>query len=107
MPKFIQERVARVPSQNQRVTGGYLELALGGNHVLSLDSAQFQVLDPGAAHRDVFLPDATYCQGGWFWIRNIGGGNNLVIKNGVVTVATVSSGAGWHFVSNGIDWSPA
>ena len=57
MAKFIQDRVARVPSQNVRSTGGFVQLTLAGNHGVSTDSAQFQVLDPDGGARDVYLPE--------------------------------------------------
>lgn len=110
MAKFIQDRVARVPSQNVRSTGGFLQLTLAGNHGISTDSAQFQVLDPDGAARDVYLADVSRSAGAWFRFTNIGGaGGTLEIKTGPGAPALISlaNNESIFMVCNGFNWSPA
>lgn len=105
MAKFIQDRVARVPSQNIRCTGGSATITLTGPHALGTDAAQFQILDGGGSDRDVHLPDVTTSAGAWFRIANDGGTNNLVVKSGGVTVISLPPDAPAFFVCDGFTWS--
>ena len=105
MAKFIQDRVARVPSQNIRCTGGSVTAVIGGTLALSTDAAQFQVLDGGGSDRDVLLPDVTTSAGAWFRIYNNGGSNDLVVKAGPTTILSLPNDASVFFICDGFTWS--
>ena len=105
MAKFIQDRVARVPSQNIRCTGGSATITLTGPHALGTDAAQFQILDGGGSDRDVYLPDVTTSAGSWFRVYNEGGTNNLVVKAGASIIFTQPADSAVFYVCDGFTWS--
>jgi len=106
MAKFIQDRVARVPSQNVRSTGGFVALVLGGAHWIGVDSAQFQNLDGGGSHRDVNLPPPLTSVGAWFRICNKGGTHTLVVKKpDTTTLVTIAAGDTAVVFCSGFDWA--
>ena len=108
MAKFIQERVARVPMQGARATGGVVHLTLAGAHSISLSSAQFQAIDPDGSHRDIAIVPASSAPNAWFYIRNTGGaGGNLLVKDGAATVATIPNGIAAFVISDGTNWLAA
>ena len=109
MAKFIQDRVARVPTQNIRSSQGFVELALTGNHGLGIDAAQFQILEPNGSDRDVYLPPASVSLGAWFRIMNAGGGgDDLLVKTepGGPTIMTIANLEAGFLVCNGVSWTP-
>ncbi len=105
MAKFIQDRVARVPSQNIRCTGGFAGITLTGSHAIFEGSAQFQILDGGGSDRDVYLPDVTTSAGAWFRVFNAGGTNALVFKSGTTPILSQPANSAVFYVCDGFNWS--
>lgn len=76
---------------------------IAGAKTLALESSTFQIINGGASDRDVGLPAET--DGIWFWIKNSGASNALVVKDvGLSTIATVAVGEGALFVCDGASW---
>lgn len=105
MAKFIQDRVARVPSQNIRSTGGWAQTVLSGDTGLGVTSAQFQKLDGGGANRNVHLPGVAESAGVWFFVSNVGGSHDLVFLEGGVTVISLPSDEDGFLVCDGFNWA--
>ena len=76
---------------------------IAGDKTLELSDSTFQIINGGGSDRDVNLPAET--DGIWFWIKNSGGTNALVVKDvGAATIATVANGEGALFVCDGASW---
>jgi hypothetical protein len=76
---------------------------IAANKELVLSDSTFQVINGGASDRDVTLPAET--DGIWFWVKNSGASNALVVKDvGAATIATVAVGEGALFVCDGASW---
>jgi hypothetical protein len=78
--------------------------ALAGADTLTASSAEYQLLDPGGAHRDVTLPAAL--KGLTFTIKNTAdAAENLVIKNAAAaTIDTLGQNELGIFVCDGTNW---
>jgi hypothetical protein len=77
--------------------------ALSGNATLDHTSAHFQRFDAGASNRDVTLP--AIASGLWFCISNVGGSNNIVVKNaGGSTIVTLAPSRQAWVVSDAAVW---
>ena len=110
MPKFIQDRVARVPSQNIRSTGGYAFEVLAGPKGLDTTSPQFQLLDPDGGNVDLYLPPVDLSTGAWFRVGNVGGAlGTLEIKTDPAAPAILAlpNNAGVFLVCDGFSWAPS
>ena len=85
---------------------GDLTLTLGTN-TGTAPSPMFQLRDPNGSNRNVLLPLLTGTQsestGIWYFIRNTGSANNLVVKDstGVTTYATLAPGQWAWMLSSG------
>lgn len=85
---------------------GDLTLTLGTN-TGTAPSPMFQLRDPNGSNRNVLLPLLTGTQsestGIWYFIRNTGSANNLVVKDstGVTTYATLAPGQWCWMLSSG------
>lgn len=76
---------------------------IAGNKTLVLEDSTFQIINGGGSDRDVILPAET--DGIWYWIKNSGGTNNLVVKDdAAATIATIANGEGALFVCDGANW---
>lgn len=76
---------------------------IAGAKTLVLADSTFQIINGGGSDRDVNLPAET--DGIWFWIKNSGASNALVVKNdAAATIATVANGEGALFVCDGTTW---
>lgn len=73
-------------------------LALAGTHEHVLR------VDPGASNRDLTLDTPEQNKGRWYIVRHVGAANSVVVKDGVTTIATLSTGDVGLFVCNGVDW---
>ena len=88
------------------VLTGDLTLTLGTTTGTSA-SPMFQLRDPNGSNRNVLLPLLTGTQsesaGIWYFIRNTGSANNLVVKDstGVTTYATLGPGQWVWMLSSG------
>lgn len=73
---------------------GTFEVAtLAGAHTLTLASGQFQILDPGGAHRDVTLPTVAKHDNGYgiVVINAADAAENLVVKDAAAaTIGTIA-----------------
>lgn len=75
--------------------GGSTELTIAGAITLSETLGRLLLIDGGASHRDVLLPDAdrNFAPGGPYWVlKNVGATNNLVVKSGATTLRTLTPG---------------
>ena len=76
---------------------GVNDETIAANKELELSDSTFQIIDGGVADFDVTLPAET--DGIWFWIKNSGSTNALVVKDvGASTIASVAAGEGALFV---------
>lgn len=82
---------------------------LTGTYTLTFQSEQHQNLDPGGAHRDVALPAVVEEKKGCFFaIYNAAdAAENLVIKSGVTTIATIGQGESVLVVQSPTAWKIA
>jgi hypothetical protein len=59
---------------------------IAGDKTLVLSDSTFQIINGGGSDRDVTLPAET--DGIWFWVKNSGATNALVVKDvGAATIA--------------------
>jgi hypothetical protein len=86
-----------------QLLGGVRVATIAGNDTLTIASSTYQILDGGGSDYDVILPAED--DGIYFWIRNDGSTNNLVVKNdGAATIGTLLPGEGSLIVCDGTDW---
>jgi len=86
-----------------QLLGGVRVATISGNDTLTIASSTYQILDGGGSDYDVILPAED--DGIYFWIRNDGSTNNLVVKNdGAATIGTLLPGEGSLIVCDGTDW---
>lgn len=76
-----------------------LGVMTGDITLYALTSAQTQIGDAGSGNRNVALPSPTDNTGLEYWILNKGTSNNLVVKSGVSTIATIQPGQVGYFSS--------
>jgi hypothetical protein len=79
-----------------RALSAALTLAGLDEHILRLDA--------GASNRNVTLDTAAQNKGRWYIVRNYGAANNLVMKDGADTIATLAPGDVGLFACDGTDW---
>lgn len=79
-----------------RALAAALTLAGLDEHILRLDA--------GASNRNVTLDTAAQNKGRWYIVRNFGAANNLVMKDGADTIATLAPGDVGLFACDGTDW---
>jgi len=84
------------------VGNGVGVVALSGGLTLTSSSAHFHMLDPNGSNRDITLPSiiGPRSAGQWYFIRNSGSANNIVVKKGATTVATLTPGQ-WALIVSG------
>lgn len=68
---LLYKGVPSNPENGLRVRLGFNEETLSGTKVLNPQDAQFQMLDPSGAHRQVNMPLASASQGLFFRIENL------------------------------------
>lgn len=85
---------------------GCYEATIADTLTLDYTYEQDIILDGGAANRDVVLPaEDPDWKGVFYWVRNKGATNNLVIKDdGGNTIATVEPSESAKVISNGSAW---
>ena len=105
---FLTKALGRLTARI--ATPGSFEAAtLAGAHTLTLASGQFQVLDPGGAHRDVTLATVAKHDDGFFVLlaNSANAAENLVVKDAAAaTIGTVNqSEAGLFYVDAAGAWA--
>ena len=105
---FLTKALGRLTARI--ATPGSFEAAtLAGAHTLTLASGQFQVLDPGGAHRDVTLATVAKHDDGYFALiaNSANAAENLVVKDAAAaTIGTVNqSEAGLFYVDEAGAWA--
>lgn len=105
---FLTKALGRLTARI--ATPGSFEAAtLAGAHALTLASGQFQVLDPGGAHRDVTLATVAKHDDGFFVLvaNSANAAENLVVKDAAAaTIGTINqSEAGLFYVDSAGAWA--
>ena len=105
---FLTQALGRL-SARIATPGSFEAATLAGAHALTLASGQFQVLDPGGAHRDVTLPTVGKHDEGYFVLvaNSANAAENLVCKDAAAaTIGTVNqSEAGLFYVDSAGAWA--
>ncbi len=102
--KLSVDHEGRLSTNSVRVTVN--SETLTGNVTLEVTDASHQLLDPGAASRDVTLPDATEDDAGIaFAFKNKSATYNLVIKDfGGDTIITIGPELSATLIFDGTEW---
>ena len=88
-----------------RATGVNVETLGGAKSLNDAFDLQTQILDPGGANRDVNLPTGpTVNLKNYLVVNPTGSGFDLVLKDGVATVSTITSGNSAAVVYDGTNW---
>lgn len=86
-----------------QLLGGVRVASIAGNDTLTIASSTYQILDGGGSDYDVILPAED--DGIYFWIRNDGATNNLVVKNdAAATIKSLTPGLAALVVCDGTNW---
>lgn len=78
---LLYQGVAGNPVNGLRVRLGFNEETLAGTKTLTPQDAQFQVLDPDGAHRQINMPQESASQGLFFRFENLSGDKVLNIHD--------------------------
>jgi hypothetical protein len=106
---LLYQGVAANPANGLRVRLGHNTELLAGNHEITPQSAQFQLLDPGGSSRAVMLPAEGAAQGLFFVIKNMANAaEDLTVKNdNGDTIDTLGRNVFGVFVCDGSSWTSA
>jgi len=80
---------------SQTLTGALALVGLS-EHILKLDA--------GASNRNLTLDAAASSQGRWYVVKNGGAANNILVKDGSITIATLIPGDAALVACDGSDW---
>ena len=103
---LMYQGVAVNPENGLRVRLGHNVETLAGNHEITPQAAQFQLLDCGGSGRSVILPAEEASQGLFFVIKNTSdGAEDLTVKDdNADPVDTLGKNEFGVFVCDGTSW---
>jgi hypothetical protein len=103
---LLYQGVAANPVNGLRVRLGHNVETLAGNHEITPQSAQFQMLDCGGSGRAVMLPAEEASQGLFFVVKNTSdAAEDLTVKNdNGDTIDTIGKNEFCVFVCDGSSW---
>ena len=106
---LLYQGVAGNPVNGLRVRLGHNTELLAGNHEITPQSAQFQLLDCGGSGRIVILPAEEASQGLFFVVKNTSAAAELLtVKNdAAVDIDIIGKNEFCVFVCDGSSWTSA